>query len=88
MFKFFILCCHIDKVTIIVRKQLYPDDHEFKHKLDQKIIESDKFEDALKNEEYFKDKWATFCAIGTTRGKAGSAEQFVKVDLGIDTITN
>jgi len=65
-------------VVSLVRKQ--PADQPTHPKLQTVVIDMDKMEEQFQPEDTSFD--VSFCCLGTTRGDAGSAEAFRKVDLG------
>jgi len=75
----------VQKVTAVVRKELPEAEmadkfhltDEEKKKFEQKVVDFDKLDDY---KDTFKGYTKAFCALGTTRAKAGSAEAFRKVD--------
>lgn len=66
-------------VTCLVRKSMDLD-AGLKGCVDERIVGGDDFEAALSHEQYYQGKDAVFCALGTTRGAAGSAANFYKID--------
>lgn len=52
-----------------------------RNKLSQHVINMDNL-NSQENEKYFSNHDVLFCALGTTRNTAGTAENFAKVDVG------
>ena len=68
-----------ETVTCLVRNPMNLED-QYKKCVVEKVVGSDGFEAALSDSLHYEGQNAVFCTLGTTRGVAGSGENFYKID--------